>query len=160
MLSAALTRFLHVPALTAQHRRRWNPFCHVHLPFSLLSTYASLFSIFRREACACVWLSIKVASRADYKVSTFPPEGPCGSVSYQKSQHCPGSSLSLHLIIQTVWDYTALPHRVLVINYFSYLPKSVPITCKQLKHGCTASLYLCLVCVAAQGGQSIFSCST
>lgn len=43
-----------------------------------------------------------------------------------------GSSLSLHLIIQPVWDYTTLPHHVLVINYFPHLPKSVPIACNQL----------------------------
>lgn len=43
-----------------------------------------------------------------------------------------GSSLSQHLIIQPVWDYTTLPHHVLVINYFPHLPKSAPIACNQL----------------------------
>lgn len=53
-----------------------------------------------------------------------------------------GSSLSLHLIIQPVWDYTTLPHHVLVINYFPHLPKSVSIACNQLKDGCRASRHL------------------
>lgn len=42
-----------------------------------------------------------------------------------------GSSLSLHLIIQPVWDYTTLPHHVLVINYFPHLSAKVCADCLQ-----------------------------
>lgn len=138
--------------------RRQNSFYHglFICYFALLSIYTSLFS--EETLLLCVAVS-QSGFLCWLQSEHFPLEVPWGSISYQDNWHCPESSLSLHLIIQTVWIYTALPHHVLVINYFSHLPKSVSITCNQLKDRCTPSLYLHYnVYMASQASQSIFSC--
>lgn len=85
---------------------------------------------FRSRVCSRVWLSIKAASGADCNWALFSEVPEAGSP--PRKACVAGSSLSLHLIIQPVWDYNTLPHHVLVINYFPHLPKSVPVACNQL----------------------------
>lgn len=66
----------------------------------------------------------------------------------------PGGTLRQHLLPEqaallwvfpfSTFDYSdcsILCHCVLVMNYFSHLPKAVCMTCHQLKHGCTPSLH-------------------
>lgn len=131
--------------------------------FALLSIYKPCF---RSRVCSRVWLSIKAASGADCNWALFSEVPEAGSP--PRKACIAGSSLSLHLIIQPVWDYNTLPHHVLVINYFPHLPKSVPVACNQLnehhstyiithavwlpQHSITAYIR-----VASQASQYIFS---
>lgn len=102
---------------------------------SLVSISMSLISIEEPTlVCSChsVWLPVLTI-----KWALFPWRCP-EAASLRTGSH------GLHPPSLCIWLFRLFssPYHVLVMNYFSHLPKSVPISCNQLKHGYTPSVHI------------------